>query len=131
MSVESTREVMTRYWQPEGGGMSTLDNDVVFTIMGTGQQFRGPDAVRGMLSHFYREAFDARAEPINAIFADDHAVLEATFVGKHIGEFEKIPPTGKEIRVPLCVVYHLENDKIKEGHVYFQIDALRRQLGME
>jgi len=34
------------------------------------------------------------------------------------------------VRVPICVVYDLENDQIKRGRVYFEMPALLQQLGM-
>ena len=51
-------------------------------------------------------------------------------VGKHIGEFAGIPATNKLVRVPLCVVYDLERDKIKRGRVYFEMPVLFQQLGV-
>jgi hypothetical protein len=74
--------------------------------------------------------FDADAVIKNTIFADSKAVLEADFVGKHIGEFADIPATNKQVRVPLCVVYDLENDQIKRGRVYFEMPVLLQQLGV-
>jgi hypothetical protein len=56
--------------------------------------------------------------PIYSIWSNSHAVWEGTFHGKHIGKFAGIPATGKEVRVPLCVVYDLVNDQIKEGRIY-------------
>ena len=47
------------------------------------------------------------------------------------GEFAGIPATGKDVRVPLCVVYDLENDQIKQGRVYFEMPALLQQLGIQ
>jgi len=67
---------------------------------------------------------------LNMVFADQQAVVEGDFVGKHIGEFAGIPATGKNVRVPICVVYDLENDKIKRGRVYFEMPALLQQLGV-
>jgi hypothetical protein len=32
--------------------------------------------------------------------------------------------------VPLCVVYDLEDDLIKQGRVYFEMPALLQQLGV-
>lgn len=131
MTVEKTREIMARYLQAAHGDVSMMADDVVFTIMATGQEHRGPQAVLGMLQSFYHIAFEARAVPRNEVYADGQAALEWDFVGKHIGEFAGIPATGKDVNVPLCVVYDLENDRIKRGRIYFEIPALLQQLGVK
>ena len=130
MSVESTREVMMRYFNSEHSDVSAMADDVVFTIMATGQEHSGPEGVLGMLNYFYHIAFDATAETKNTIFADGQAVFEGDFVGKHIGEFIGVPATNKAVRVPICVVYDLKNDQITKGRVYFEIPALMQQLGV-
>ena len=130
MSIESTRKVMEQYANSEHSDVSMMAEDVVFTIMATGQQHKGPDGVLGMLQYFYHIAFEATAETKNFFVADGKAVLEADFIGKHIGEFAGIPATGKDVNVPLCVVYDLENDQIKRGRVYFEMPALMAQLGV-
>jgi steroid delta-isomerase-like uncharacterized protein len=131
MSVDTTREVINRYVGSDHADLSMMADDVVFTNMATGDEHRGPEGVRAMLEYIYHTAFDAHAETRNMIFADGKAVLEADFVGSHIGEFAGIAATGKEVRVPLCVVYDLENDLIKRGRVYFEMPALFKQLGVE
>lgn len=130
MSIESTRIVMQRYFDAQHGDTSMLAEDVVFTIMATGQEHRGRESVVGMLDYFYHGAFEATAETANTIFADGQALVEGDFVGKHIGEFAGIPATGKAVRVPLCVVYDLENDQIQRGRVYFEMPVLFAQLGV-
>ncbi len=130
MSVESTREVVTKYLNSKHSDVSMMADDVVFTNMATGQVHRGPEGILQMLNYFYHIAFDADAETRNTIFADGKAVLEADFVGKHIGEFAGIPATNKQVRVPLCVVYDIENDQIKRGRVYFEMPVLLQQLGV-
>ena len=130
MSIESTREVMTKYFNSGHSDVSLMAEDVVFTVMSTGQEHRSPDGVLQMLEFFYHTAFDAVAETTNTIFDDGKAVVEGDFVGKHIGEFAGIPATNKHVRVPLCVVYDLEDDLIKRGRVYFEMPALLRQLGI-
>lgn len=130
MSVDSTIEVMTRYFDSEHSDVSMMAEDVVFTIMATGQEHRGRKGVMGMLHYFYHIAFDATATTENTIFGDGKALIEGDFVGKHIGEFAGIPATNKDVRVPICVVYDLENDQITRGRVYFEIPALMQQLGV-
>lgn len=130
MSIESTSEVMTKYLNSNHSDIRLMSEDVVFTIMSTGQEHRGRDGVLQMLNYFYHIAFDATAETYNFIFADGKAVVEGDFVGKHIGEFAGISATNEQVRVPLCVVYDLEADLIKRGRVYFEMPALLRQLGV-
>jgi len=130
MSVESTRQVMMRYFDADHGDVSMLAPDVVFRIMATGQEHRGPEGVAQMLQYFYHIAFDATAETRNLIISDGNAAWEGDFVGKHIGEFMGIPATKKDVRVPLCVVYDVVDDRITEGRVYLEAPALMAQLGV-
>lgn len=128
MSIESTRATVMRYVASEHGDASMLAEDVVFTVMATGEEHRGRDAVVGMLNYFYHMAFDATVAMDLMLFGEDNALLEGHFVGKHIGEFAGIPATGREVRVPMCVVYDLANDQIQRGRVYFEMPVLFRQL---
>ena len=121
---------MTRYFNAEHSDVSMMAEDVIFTVMATGQEHRGREGVMGMLTYFYHIAFDAEATTQTLLFGEHNAMVEGDFVGKHIGEFAGIPATGKAVRVPLCVVYDLENDLIKRGRVYFEMPALMAQLGI-
>jgi steroid delta-isomerase-like uncharacterized protein len=130
MSIEGTRETMLRYFNSEHSDARAMADDVVFTIMATGAEHRGREDVTAMLSYFYHVAFDATAETRVTLFGETNAMVEGDFVGKHIGEFAGIPPTGKDVRVPLCVVYDLDHNKIRRGRVYFEMPVLLRQLGV-
>lgn len=130
MSIESTRETMMRYFNSEHGDISMMSPEVVFTIMATGQEHRGPQGVLDMLNFFYHVAFDATFNARVTLFGENNAMTEGEMVGKHIGEFAGIPASGKDVRVPLCVVYDLEEDKLIRGRVYFEMPALLQQLGV-
>ena len=129
MSLEGTRKAMMKYFDSNHADLSMMAPDVVFKNMTTGDEHRGPDSVKQMLNYIYHTAFDAHAEIKNTMFTDGKAVFEADFVGKHIGEFAGVPATGKSVRVPLCIVYDLENDEIKRGRVYMEMPVLFQQLG--
>jgi steroid delta-isomerase-like uncharacterized protein len=129
MSVESTRKVIQRYVDSKHTDMSVMADDVVFRNMATGDEARGPDGVQKMIQYIYHTAFDAHAIDTKIICDDGKAVLEGTFVGKHVGEFAGIPATGKEVSVPLAVSYDLENDRIKRARVYFETPVLFEQIG--
>ena len=129
-TLDSTTVVMTQYLNAHHTDVSMMADDVVFTIMATGQEHHGPNGVLQMLNYFYRIAFEADVDEKNRIFAEGKAVVEADFVGKHVGEFAGIPATHKQVRVPLAVIYDLENNKIKRGRVYFEMPVLMQQLGV-
>jgi steroid delta-isomerase-like uncharacterized protein len=131
MSVENTRKVIRKYWDSDHADVSMMADDVVFTVMASGQKAHGPQGVLGLLNYFYHVAFDATAENTIEIIEDGKAVWEGDFVGKHIGEFAGIPATNKHVRVPLCVVYELEDAQIKQARVYFEMPVLLQQLGIE
>jgi predicted ester cyclase len=122
---------MSRYFESEHTDVSDMADDVVFTVMATGDEHPGPEGVRGMLDYFYRQAFTATAEPRVTVLGDDHATWEGTFVGRHTGDFMGMAATGKEGRVPLCVVYDLRDGRIAAGRVYFEVPALLAQLGQD
>jgi prepilin-type processing-associated H-X9-DG protein len=84
-----------------------------------------------MLGRLAHRAFDARAESRNMLWTDGHAVWEGHLIGKHIGEFAGIPATGKDVCVPLCVVYDLAEDEIRRARMYLEMPVLRQQLGVD
>ena len=129
MSIERTREVMDRYWDSAHQDLSMMADDVVFTHMASGDEHRGPEAVRRMLDYMYHQAFDARAESRSRLYTENQAVIEGEFIGTHTGEFAGIPATGRTVRVPLCVVYDLEDGWIKRARVYIEMPVLMRQIG--
>lgn len=104
---------------------SQLAEDVVFTVMGTGQEYHGQEEVGQMLNYFYHVVFDAGADIRNIIFTEDHVTLEATIVGKQLLEVGGIPPRDGEVRVPFCGVYDIENDRIVRARLYIALDVLR------
>lgn len=130
MSIESTRDAVQRFFQAEHGDVSMMAEDVVFTNMATGEESRGPEAVLAMMNHTYHVAFEATAIPRLMLFGESNAVAEFDFVGKHTGEFAGIPATGKDVRVPMCVVYDVPNGRITRARVYFEVPVLLQQLGV-
>ena len=133
MTAEGTRRVMEAYYEDligRGAYKRHFADDVVMTIEGTEQRAEGPDGVEGLIDYFHMEAFDARPELKNTLFADDGAVAELDFVGKHAGEFAGVAATGRVVRVPYCVVYELQAEEIKALRLYLPMNALMQQLGV-
>jgi steroid delta-isomerase-like uncharacterized protein len=113
-----------------GGGdfAAFFAEDVVWTTMETGDQVRGRDEVAAFITSLHSEIFDARPELGNVGYGDGFAVLEAVFVGVHIGEFAGLPATKAEVRLPYCVGYDVHDGLITALRAYFPVTELRRQL---
>jgi steroid delta-isomerase-like uncharacterized protein len=126
MSVDATRKVLETYWREHDPGL--VAEDAVFTMMPTGEEIRGRDEIAKHLQGFYHGALEAHASITNSVFADGKGVLEARVVGRHTGEFAGVPATGREVDVPLCVVYDVEGDHVTRARIYLQVNVLLAQI---
>jgi predicted ester cyclase len=50
-----------------------------------------------------------------------------TFVGTHQGEFAGLPATGRDVRVPLVVIYDLADGRIAGARVHFSVASFTAQ----
>src|SRR5215203_5333563 len=97
---KTAMDKIEEYAQTHDG--SYVAENAVFKNMSTGEETKGREAIAQMLNYIYHIAFDAKAVVINTIVTEKKGLLEASFTGKHIGEFAGIAPTNKEVKVPLC-----------------------------
>ena len=127
MSYEETKAVMEAYWSGHAG--EYIAEDAVYTMMVTGEEDHGREKILKMMKSFYSESFDGKFEETNSFIGAGNAVTEGFLVGKHIGEFAGIPATGKDVRVPMCVIYDVGGGFIQKARIYFQMATLLQQLG--
>jgi predicted ester cyclase len=64
------------------------------------------------------------------IVSDDKVVTWGTFTAKHLGEFQGLPPTGKQIRLSIAHIDRLEDGKIVEHWGQGDALGLMQQLGI-
>lgn len=111
-----------------GHDVGGLAEDAVFTDMNSGRQALGPARIQGMLDWVYRVAFDATFEPSGRTVDDERAVIEGTLVGRHTGEFAGVPPTGRDVRVPMAIVYRFRDGRIAGANIYLAVGAFVAQV---
>ncbi len=131
MSAETTERVLREYGEAlfSGGDFAKFfTDDVHWTTMETGHEIRGRDAVRDYIVALHSTMFDARPEVHRTAAADGIAVLEADFVGTHVGEIGGVQPTGRQVRVSYCVVYDIPGEQISALRAYFPVGQLMQQL---
>ncbi len=124
--ITSTKKNLEAYFATHD--VQYVTEDAVFTNMSSGEKAKGREAVAQLLDSFYHVIFDARAEATNTIITENKAVFEFNFKGKHIGALGEMQPTNKEVDVPTCIVYDVENGLIKEARIYMQNDVMIKQL---
>ncbi len=62
------------------------------------------------------------------LLADEgRAAAEFVFVGKHVGEFGGVAPTGNKVRLPYSAFYDVEDGAITAVRVYLSVDQLVAQ----
>ena len=96
MTTEQTRETMNAYADALlafGDYARYLSDEVTMTFMGTDRAVKGRDAVRQTIDFFHETAFSSAIEVKSVLCGAGEAMLEAEFIGAHVGEFEGVPPT--------------------------------------
>jgi predicted ester cyclase len=59
----------------------------------------------------------------------DKVVVRSTFRGTHKGDLMGIPPTGKQVTMPLILIYRIADDKIVDHWMQADALGLLQQLG--
>lgn len=132
MTSEQTRETMQAYADALlsfGDYGRYFDDHVAMHFMGTDRNVQGLEAVRQTIGWFHKQAFSSAIQVNSLLCGNGEAMLEAEFIGTHIGEFEGVAPTLRSVRVPYAVAYTLAAGRITSLRLYFPLDVLLRQIG--
>jgi predicted ester cyclase len=120
MSTESTRQFFKRYMEAMMSGDKSPENVARYV----------DDPVLQEHIAVFEAAFpDYKLDAEDVIVEDDKFVLRATFRGVHRGDFQGMAPTGREVSIPIFVIYRVDRDKIVEHWMSADQLGLMQQLG--
>lgn len=108
--------------------LATLTLDCVFDDVSLQEQFHGHEGA----SRYYRmwwDAFDTLVTPEHLHLAGDVAVAETTWRGIHTGSFLGIPPSSREIAIPVVIIVHIRDNLMASERLYWDRFRLHEQLG--
>lgn len=71
-----------------------------------------------------------RLEAEDVIAEEDRVVVRTTMRGTHHGDFMHTPPTGREVAVPMVVVFRIAGGKIVDSWFSGDMLGLLYQLGV-
>jgi steroid delta-isomerase-like uncharacterized protein len=90
----------------------------------------GREGFRQFIAMFLTAFPDAHVT-IEEEFADgDYVIHRGYNTGTHQGEFQGIPPTGKQIKMKSIDIWRIANGKAVENWVQFDMLGLMQQLGV-
>ena len=132
MSTEQNKAVVRRFVEEVlNKGNLALTGELFasdYTNYGFGPPF-GREGFAAVIGQFHSAFPDLRITIENMIAEGDRVVIRGTARGTHRGEFNGIPPTGKQITVPLMTEYRLTNGKIVEDRPLIDMSGLLQQIG--
>ena len=67
---------------------------------------------------------------IDHVESGDRLVLHWLAEGNHHGSFLKIPASGKQVRINGISILRIENGKIREGKLFWDLAGVLRQIGL-
>ncbi|MHB1134530.1 MAG: ester cyclase [Chloroflexota bacterium] len=134
MSSQDNKETVRKFYEAvTSGNLGEVDRFISAEFVDHSPSPGQGPGLQGAKDTFqqYHNAFPGfRMEVEDLIAEGDKVVVRGTARGRHDGQFLGIPPTGKDISVPLIDILRLSGGKIVE-HWGLQDDAaLFGQLGI-
>ena len=135
-TTEVNTELIDRIWEEavENGEMAVVDeaaaSDYVLHTPGAPEAIRGPEGLK-QYKRTLRAAFPDLSVTIeDRIIGEDAVVDRYTLRGTHEGDFQGIPPTGREIELTGINIHYMEDGTLVENVAEFDVYGLVQQLGV-
>ena len=90
----------------------------------------GPEGLRAVLGMFMTAFPDFHVTVEDVIGEGEMAASRGYFTGTHQGDFQGIPPTGKQVNVGYIDVWRAEQGMLVENWVQLDMVGLMQQLGV-
>ncbi len=134
MSIHQNKRLWQKHVLAENrrsiqGLLDTLCDEPVYKIMATDEEHRGKDAVATFYSGLFEAVPDATFDLLNAYVSEEGVVEESVLRGTHRGTWLGVEPTGRQIALPLTIVFPMKDGTILGERLYFDAATLMRQLG--
>jgi steroid delta-isomerase-like uncharacterized protein len=133
MSLEANKALVRRYvdsWNRND--LAALDEIVAEDVIDHGA-YAGQPAGREGYRDFYRywqRCFPGFQCTLQDLVAEgDRVAMRWTFSGRHLGDYEGVPPTGREVTFTANSIVRIAGGLIVEEWIVFDQHGLLRQLG--
>ena len=120
MSVENNRQVVREYITAISGAAKTA---------ALVSRFVDDPALKEHVAMFEAAFPEYELIAEDLVSERDEVAVRATFRGKHLGEFQGIPATGREVAIPVMLIYRIADGRIAQSWMNADSLGLLVQLG--
>ena len=128
---EANKSIARRSFEAVGDIDKSLElyaDDIVYHT--TQGDLSGREALREYLSVYFNAFSNLGALVEDQIAEGDKVVSRVRGTGKHTGELQGVPATGKEIDIVGFVMVRVSNGKIAEAWDLFDLMTMMQQIGV-
>ena len=130
-TTPDVEQLMRDYFAVRHGDRSKLDVlSESFTFTHPLGEIHGPDGLLEAQRENEEAMPDISFEVDELLVGDDVAMWEWTMTGTHEGEWQGIPPTGREIEVRGMSITEIADGEVQANRAYFDSQAFLSQLGV-
>jgi steroid delta-isomerase-like uncharacterized protein len=134
MSTEENKVLLRRLFEEvwNHGNLAAVDELLAadYVLHDPAMLIRGPEGFKAYVSAF-RAAFpDIHATIEDQIAEEDKVAMRFTVRATHQGEFQSLPPTGKQVILTGIDIQRIADGKIAENWVNLDALGLLQQLGV-
>ena len=124
------RHVLAENRRSIEGLLETLCVDPIYKVMATNATYKGKVEVAQFYTGLFEGVPDAVFDLVNVFVGEEGVVEESILKGSHLGILFGIPATGREVALPMTIVFPMLNGEILGERLYFDAATLARQLGI-
>lgn len=133
MSATNNKLLADRVWEEvwHRGDLERIDELFApdFVRHDPGRELHGPEQNRQFIK-VLRAAFpDLHFTVLDQIAEGDRVAVRFRFQGTHLGDFQGVPPTRKQVAYSGILIYRITNGKIAEQWTELDLQGLLEQLG--
>ena len=133
MSATNNKLLADRVWEEvwHQGDLERIEELFAsdFVRHDPGREIHGPEENRQFIKGF-RAAFpDVHFTVLDQIAEGDKVAVRYRFQATHLGDFQGMPPTGKQVGYSGILIYRVANGRIAEQWTEFDLLGFLKQLG--
>lgn len=130
--IESLMSDYTELWNGDFSKLDVVAESVeIYHHAAPDGVIHGREALKGFIHEFHSAFPDFHIAVDDWISSDEIVMKEWTMTGTHEGEFNDIPPTGREIESTGMAKILIADGKVQEDRLYYNPQVMVEQLGLK